>query len=90
MSRKGLRSLADLLQSSDIARLKSEAAKRRELAREARSSLPDDQAAHLVGASQDSDGTLVLVMDSPVWAARVRYAGRQFGGRPVRVKVVPG
>ena len=35
--------------------------------------LPAEEAAHLVSAATNDVGELVLVMDTPAWAARVRY-----------------
>ncbi len=35
--------------------------------------LPAEEAAHVVSASTNEAGELVLVMDTPSWAARVRY-----------------
>jgi hypothetical protein len=51
--------------------------------------LPPDEATHLVSAATDSDGELVLVMDSPSWAARVRYSLEKLPNPRVRIKVVP-
>jgi hypothetical protein len=51
--------------------------------------LPADEATHLVSAATDSDGELVIVMDSPSWAARVRYSIPSSLGARVRIKVVP-
>jgi hypothetical protein len=51
--------------------------------------LPADEATHLVSAATDSDGELVIVMDSPSWAARVRYSIARTLSARVRIKVVP-
>jgi hypothetical protein len=51
--------------------------------------LPADEATHLVSAATDSDGELVIVMDSPSWAARVRYSIASSPSARVRIKVVP-
>ena len=39
--------------------------------------LPAEEAAHLVSAATNEAGELVLVMDTPSWAARVRYCRRR-------------
>jgi len=51
--------------------------------------LSASEAEHLVSAGKDSEGQLVIAMDSAAWAARVRYRARELWSRPVRVKVVP-
>jgi hypothetical protein len=89
MSVNGPRSLADLLQSGDVAKLKAAAAERRVLTDKVRAALPTEQADHLVSASIDENGMLVLALDSPVWAAKVHYELQALDGRAVRVKVVP-
>jgi len=89
MRDKGPRTLADLLQSGDIARLKGEASARREFLAEIKALLPPDEGSHLVAASTDAAGRLVLSMDSAVWAARVRYRARELGRDSVRVRVAP-
>ena len=83
------RSLAELLHSGDIEELAREARQRRELAAEIKDLLPDEEARHLVSADTDGSGQLILGMDSAAWAARVRYRTQEFGGRRLKVKVVP-
>jgi len=51
--------------------------------------LPAEEAAHLVSAATNEAGELVIVMDSPSWAARVRYAVENLPNTRVRIKVVP-
>jgi len=51
--------------------------------------LPPEEAEHLVSASTSAAGELVLVMDSAVWAARVRYRGAELGAERLKVRVVP-
>lgn len=64
---------------------------RRELAEDVRARLAGDEAAHVVTAHIDDDGTLVVGMDSAAWAARLRYEIPELLGRPLRVRVaVPG
>jgi hypothetical protein len=87
MSRSGPRQLADLLQSGDISRLKSESRQRHELTEEVRSSLPPAEAGHVVSAHFDDRGRLVVGMDSAAWAARLRYATSELLGRELKVRV---
>jgi hypothetical protein len=85
------RSIGELLQTGDISRLKREAAERRELAARVRAALPEAEAGHVVSAHIDDQGRLVVGMDSPAWAARLRCSVAELCGRPVRVRVsVPG
>jgi hypothetical protein len=90
MPGKGPRTLSELLQSGDIAKLRDEAAARRALTSQIKALLPEDEASHLVRAGTDSDGSLVLTMDSAVWAAKVRFRAEALGSRRVRVRVRPG
>jgi len=87
MKRPGPRALGELLRSGDIAGLEREARRRRELADEVRARLPEDEAAHVVGAHVDADGALVVAVDSAAWAARLRFAA--VDGRVIRVRVAP-
>jgi hypothetical protein len=81
--------LADLLQSGDMAKLLSQAAERRRLVTEVKASLPADEAEHVVSASTDAEGRLIVGVDSAVWAARVRYRAGELGRDDVQVRVVP-
>jgi len=45
--------------------------------------------AHVVSATTDAAGDLVLVMDSPVWAARVRYCLGTLPNVKTRIRVLP-
>jgi hypothetical protein len=85
----GPRPLADLLQSGDIARVLAQAAARRKLVADIKAELPPEEAEHLVTASTDADGRLVLGVDSAVWAARLRYRVSGLGRGDVLVRVVP-
>jgi hypothetical protein len=89
MPGEGPRRLADLLQAGRLGQLGREAAQRRELVEDLRTLLPEEEAAHLVAASTDADGRLVLSMDSASWAARVRYRARDLGRDEIRVRVLP-
>jgi hypothetical protein len=51
--------------------------------------LPAEEAAHLVSAATNDEGELVVVMDSPSWAARVRYSVDRLPNARVRIRVVP-
>ena len=81
--------MADLLHSGDIGRLLSQTAERRRLVAEVKASLPADLAEHVVSASADARGKLVVGVDSAAWAARVRYRVRELGRDEVQVRVVP-
>ena len=82
-------SVAELLGSGNLGRLTAESRRLRELADAVRERLPDEEAAHLVAASTDAEGRLVLVMDASVWAARVRYMAKELGEDRIRVRVLP-
>ncbi len=82
-------SLAELLNSGNLARLTAESRRRQDLADSVRERLPDEEAAHLVAADTDDEGRLVLVMDASVWAARVRYMARELGEDRIKVRVLP-
>ena len=56
---------------------------------EVRGLLPAEERAHLVSASTNAAGELVLVMDTPSWAARVRYCLRALPGNEIKIRVVP-
>ena len=89
MSNRDPRSLADCLADGPLRALAREADRRRLATEDIRKLLPADEATHLVSAATDSDGALVLVMDSPSWAARVRYSIERLPSARVRIKVVP-
>ncbi len=74
-AKTGPTSLADLLQGSQaLQRLKAQAGARRRLTEQVRQLLPRAEAEHLLGAHVNRNAELVLVADSPAWAARIRYA----------------
>ena len=87
--RPDLRSLSDLLQSGQLGNLQREAGRRRALTAEIRALLPEAEAAHLVAAALGPKGELVLIMDSPAWAARARYVTAGLPYERVRVRVLP-
>jgi len=82
-------SLAELLNAGNLGRLAGESRRRQDIAEDVRQRLPDKEAAHLVAANTDEEGRLVLVMDAPVWAARVRYMARELGEDRIKVRVLP-
>lgn len=89
MSSKEPTRLAELLGRGRLLGLSREAAQRRASTERVRARLPADEAEHLVSAVTNDAGELVVVMDSPVWAARVRYRAEELGVSRLRVKVAP-
>jgi hypothetical protein len=83
------RRLADWLAEGPLGELAREAERRRSATAEIRGLLPAEEATHLVSAATNDAGELVIVMDSPSWAARVRYAVDNLPNARVRIKVVP-
>ncbi|HEX7080729.1 MAG TPA: DciA family protein [Gammaproteobacteria bacterium] len=81
--------LADLLSTGRLLGLRQEAERRRATTDAVRARLPEDEAAHVVSATTNEAGELVVVMDSPVWAAKVRYRAAELGTERLRVRVVP-
>ncbi|MBH97109.1 MAG: hypothetical protein CMM56_01515 [Rhodospirillaceae bacterium] len=61
----------------------------RSLTKSIKKTLPSELAKHLMNASINEKGELVLIMDSPVWAARVRYYTKVMGDRRVMIKTIP-
>jgi hypothetical protein len=89
MTQKRPRSLGELLETGNLANLAEEARRREGLTERIRALLPADEGAHLVAASTGDTGELVLMMDSSVWAARVRYRAQDLGTDRLRVRVLP-
>lgn len=83
------RHLSELLRRGGIARLQREADRRRSETAEIRGLLPPEEAAHLVSASTNELGELVLVMDAPSWAARARFCVGRLPNPRVRIRVLP-
>jgi hypothetical protein len=83
------RPLANLLESGSLADVVREAKRRRLATVEIKKLLPEDEATHLVSASTNAAGELVLVMDSPSWAARLRYCVAALGNDRVKIRVAP-
>jgi hypothetical protein len=86
---KDPRRLAELLDEGRLGALRDEALRRRKATVNPVSCLSADEAEHVVSASVDSEGALVLVLDSPAWGARLRYRAVELGFTTVKVKVRP-
>jgi hypothetical protein len=83
------RHLSELLTQGSLSSLLREAERRRLETAELRRLLPAEEAAHLVSATRNDAGELVLVMDTPSWAARVRYCVSVLPNARVRIRVLP-
>ena len=81
--------LSELLRRGSLAELKREADRRRMETTAIRRLLPADEAAHLVNAATNEAGELVLQMDTPAWAARVRYSLGALPNKKIRISVLP-
>ena len=89
MKNSGPNALADLLDRGELRFLADEARRREALTARVRALLPDEEAAHLVSAGATGEKELTLIMDSPAWAARVRYRAEELGAERLKVKVLP-
>jgi hypothetical protein len=83
------RHLSELLTQGTLARVLREAERRRMETARIRSLLPPDEATHLVSAATNETGELVIVMDTPSWAARVRYCTGALPHATVKIRVLP-
>jgi len=83
------RHLSELMNRGGLARLQAEAKRRRSETGEIRRLLPAEEAEHLVSATTNEAGELLLVMDTPAWAARVRYCVAELPHKQVRIRVQP-
>lgn len=83
------RHLSELLAHGSISALRREAERRRSETAAVRAQLPAEEAAHLVSAATNDAGELVLVMDTPSWAARVRYCVGALPSQRVKIRVAP-
>jgi hypothetical protein len=83
------RHLSELMTQGPVSRLMREAERRRMETARIRTLLPADEAAHLVSAATNEAGELVLVMDTPSWAARVRYCLGALPNPQVKIRVLP-
>jgi hypothetical protein len=83
------RHLSELLGQGSVARLLREAERRRKETAHVRSLLPAEEGAHVVSAATNEAGELILVMDTPSWAARVRYCVSALPNAAVKIRVLP-
>jgi hypothetical protein len=83
------RRLSELLTQGPLSGLAREAERRRKETVSIRRLLPPDEAAHLVSAATNAAGELVLVMDAPAWAARVRYSVGALPNARIKIAVEP-
>jgi len=81
--------LSELLGRGSLGELKREAERRRLETVEIRRLLPPEEAAHVVNAATNGAGEIVLVMDTPAWAARVRYCVGALPNKKIRISVLP-
>ena len=81
--------IAELFKNGQLEKLAVEAERQRSLTHRIRLMLPSEEADHLVNVSVDEEGELILVMDAPAWAARVRYRAKTLGREHITVKVIP-
>jgi hypothetical protein len=81
--------MSELLREGPLKDLLREAERRRTETAKVRDLLPAEEAAHVVSATTSEAGELVLVMDTPAWAARARYAVSALPHARVKVRVVP-
>jgi hypothetical protein len=83
------RHLSELMNAGPLSRVLREAERRRTETARVRNLLPAEEAAHVVSAATNEAGELVLVMDTPSWAARVRYCLRTLPSADVKIRVLP-
>jgi hypothetical protein len=83
------RHLSEHLREGGVARLQREAKRRQKETLRIRELLPAEEAAHVVSAATDEAGDLVLVMDTPSWAARARYCVAALPCARVKIRVLP-
>jgi hypothetical protein len=83
------RHLSKFLNAGPLARVLREAERRRTETARVRELLPPEEAAHVVSAATNEAGELELVMDTPSWAARVRYCLRALPTAEVKIRVLP-
>jgi hypothetical protein len=83
------RRLSELLEQGSLSRLLRESERRKTETERVRQLLPSEEATHLVSAVTDDAGELTLVMDSPAWAARVRYCAGLLPSARVKIRVLP-
>ncbi len=79
MLRNKPKSLSELIRASDspLGGLAEEARRRSDLGDYLRNGLPPDVAVGLVHCNFQPDNTLILLVRSPEWAARLRFVGER-------------
>jgi hypothetical protein len=77
MSNSDLKPLSELMFNADgpLHDLAVQAARRTDLTGYLRAGLPTELQDHLRAGNARPDGTLVVMADSPAWAARLRFEG---------------
>jgi hypothetical protein len=83
------RHLSEFLNAGPLSRVLRESERRRLETARVRKLLPAEEAAHVVSAATNEAGELVLVMDTPSWAARVRYCVSALPHARVKVRALP-
>jgi hypothetical protein len=83
------RHLSELLNAGPLSRVLRESERRRLETARVRKLLPAEEAAHVLSAATNEAGELVLVMDTPSWAARVRYRVSALPYARVKVRSLP-
>jgi hypothetical protein len=83
------RHLSEFLNAGPLSRVLRESERRRLETARVRKLLPEEEAAHVVSAATNEAGELVLVMDTPSWAARVRYCVSALPHARVKVRALP-
>jgi hypothetical protein len=83
------RHLSELLAAGSIRALQREAERRRTETAAIRALLPPEEGSHLLSAVTNEVGELVLVVDTPSWAARMRFCVSALPTQRVKIKVSP-
>ena len=83
------RRLSEFLNAGPLSRVLRESERRRLETARIRKLLPAEESTHVVSAATNEAGELVLVMDTPSWAARVRFCLRALPGAEVKIRVLP-
>jgi hypothetical protein len=91
MIRKNPSSISEILSSKlgKMSNLIKEINRHNKITIKIKELLPKEDAAHLVDANISKDGTLVLLVDSSEWAARIRYIAPDLVKKKIIVKVLP-
>ena len=90
MNRAKPRSLADVINQGRLGEIAAKARSRQTTSAQIRSILPAEEAKSVVDAHWEDDQTLVLIVSSPAWAARIKTkAPETLGAQRLKVRVVP-